>query len=66
MAKNDQQKAPRSFSHFLANFHCTFSLGSRTFWLNVFWPSVFAVFRTIRLLAFSGCRLVSPCFSLTA
>ena len=41
----------------------TFSLVCTLFGLSVsdrFWPSVFALFRTIRLLPFSGCDLDSP------
>ena len=38
----------RSFSHFLGYL-----------FLTVFWPSVFALFCTIRLLPFSGCHLDS-------
>ena len=73
--KDDQQKAPpivvalfrafslvfalfRTFSHFSARF--------RTFWAVCFWsfwPSVFALFRTVRLLPFSGYHLHSTEFS---
>ena len=67
--KNDHQKAPRSFSHFFACFRWfsivfgAFSLVCALFGLSVsdrFCPSIFALFRTIRLLPFSGCHLDSP------
>ena len=64
--RNNQQKALRSFSHFFACFRvfllvfdrcCTFSLVFALFGLSVsdrFWPSVFPLFCTIRVLPFSG------------
>ena len=63
--ESDRRKASRSFSHFSPVFDrfCTSSLVFTLFGLSVsdrFWPSVFALFRAIRLLPFSGCRLDSP------
>ena len=64
MAKNDQRKAPPSFSHFFASvFTCFrpclhFSLALALLRLSVSdlsWLSVFALFRIVRLLPFSGC-----------
>ena len=73
MAKKTNKKHPdrfRAFSPVFACFQpfCTFSLVFALFGLSVsdlFWPTVFALFRTIRLLPFSGCHLDSPEFSPT-
>ena len=67
--KKDQQNEPRSFLHFCACFRlfstifALFSLVFELFKLSVadrFCPSVFALFRTIRLLLFNGCHVDSP------
>ena len=59
--KNDHKKKLKTSRSFA--FYRLFSLVFALFGLSVsdrFWPSVFALFRTIRLLPFSGCHLHSP------
>ena len=64
--KNDQQKAPRSFSHFFTCFRlfstvsALFRARFLTFWAVCFWLFLAVRFRTIRLLPCSGCHLDSP------
>ena len=66
--KRSTKSTPITFALFrlfslVFNRFCTFSLLFALSGLSVSdrsWPSVFALFRTIRLLPFSGCHLDSP------